>query len=457
MSDNKENNQNDFITEQIKMKPVNKRKLVRRTIITVSMAVIFGLVACVTFLILEPVISSWLYPEEEQKPQIVEFPEDQDEMLPEDMLAENMPTESPEPSPAPSTEPDTEEEGVQEEKVVLDQGQIQDILSGVTLDLDNYRELYAAIAEYVEELNRCMVTVTGVTSNVDWFNDVQESRNQCPGLIISDNGMELLILADYSPVASAELLLIMFHDGTVVEGMLKKHNRDINLAVLSVELANLPEGMNEELPRAALGYSNGRSLAGTPVVAIGSPMGSSNSVGYGMITSATATLSMTDRNYKLIQTDINGSQSASGVLFDLQGQVVGIITNGKSGSDLRNMIAAYGITELRRIVEKMSNASPVAYMGIRGVDVPVEANQKLGVPYGAYVEAVDLDSPAMRAGIQRGDIIAAVGETAIVNFNSYSNALMQMEPGQMINVKVMRQAQDEYREMNFSIELGEAE
>ena len=95
--ENKQKEQNDvseknFMIEKIKERPVNKKKLLRRTLITVSMAVIFGLVACFTFLVLEPVISNWLYPEEE--PQVVVFPEDQDEMSPEQMLAENMQQEN---------------------------------------------------------------------------------------------------------------------------------------------------------------------------------------------------------------------------------------------------------------------------------------------------------------------------------------------------------------------------
>ena len=75
--ENKQKEQNDasekkFMIEKIKERPVNKKKLLRRTLITASMAVIFGLVACFTFLVLEPVISNWLYPEEE--PQVVVFP-----------------------------------------------------------------------------------------------------------------------------------------------------------------------------------------------------------------------------------------------------------------------------------------------------------------------------------------------------------------------------------------------
>ena len=84
--------QNNFIVEKIKERPVNKKKLVRRTIITASMAVIFGLIACLTFLVLEPVFSNLLYPEEE--PQMVVFPEDSEEMSPEEMLEDNMKNEN---------------------------------------------------------------------------------------------------------------------------------------------------------------------------------------------------------------------------------------------------------------------------------------------------------------------------------------------------------------------------
>ena len=87
MPEKEQNSHKDFMIETIKQRPINRKKLLRRTILTAAMAVMFGLVACVTFLVLEPVISNWLQPEE--GPNIVVFPEDQQEMLPEEMLAEN--------------------------------------------------------------------------------------------------------------------------------------------------------------------------------------------------------------------------------------------------------------------------------------------------------------------------------------------------------------------------------
>ena len=68
---------------------------------------------------------------------------------------------------------------------------------------------------------------------------MQESENQCSGVIISENGMELLILTDYSAIKSAERLLLTFFDNSQMEAQLKQYNEATNLAVLSVSLAGL--------------------------------------------------------------------------------------------------------------------------------------------------------------------------------------------------------------------------
>ena len=48
----------------------------------------------------------------------------------------------------------------------------------------------------------------------------------------------------------------------------------------------------------------------------------------------------------------------------------------------------------------------------------------------------------------------AIGEKPVNTFNEYSNALMALEPGQTVDVTIKRQAQEEYKEMEFNIELG---
>lgn len=444
-SEQNNNIDSNFLKEKIKVKPVNKKKLVRRILTTAAMAVIFGWIACVTFLVLEPVISNWLHPEE--KPQHVTFPKDQEEMSPEDMLAENLPKESPEPTKSPDQEGD----------VRLEEAQVEEILSRVVFDLENYKELYSSLSGYANSLNRYMVTVTAVTSNMDWFRDIQESRNQCSGLILENNGKELLILTDYSTIRTAQRLIVTFYDDQQAEAQLKQRNSDVNLAIIAVELSSLPYDIKEEMPAiATLGSSNSRNLPGTPVIAIGSPMGIGNSVGYGMITASNIQVSMLDRNYRLLLTDIVGSKNASGVLFNLQGQVIGVITDSKTGSDMDNIINAYGITELKKVIENMSNGVKTPYLGIRGVDVSEEAHLELSVPYGAYIREIDFDSPAMHAGIRRGDVIISVDGKEVGTFNNYSNNLIQLTPGSTVELKIMRLFRNEYREMTFNIMLGES-
>lgn len=438
MPENEQNQQTDFMIEKIKERPVNKKKLLRRTIITASMAVIFGLIACLTFLILEPVFNKWLYPEE--KPQIVNLlPEETDEMLPEDMLVEE-----PEPN-------------IQEtvENVLMDSRQIEEILSKLNLTTEHYSQLYSALSEYTKTLAKSMVTVTGVTSDTDWFNNTYESEDHVSGVVVANNGRELLILADRSVVRQAETINVTFSGGQQVAAVEKQYDSATGLTILSVPLSDIPQTAMEGIVIAQLGASNSRYMAGTPVVAMGSPMGISNSVNYGIITSSGSIWSTTDANYNLLTTDMHGSQYASGVIFNMKSEVIAVITNGKGGSDLKNIITGIGITELGEVINKMSNGGKLAYMGISGTDVTLQANTELGVPFGAYVKDVLMDSPAMLAGIQSGDVIVSMGDSDINNFTNYTKALLRHKPGDTVLVKVRRQVQEDYKEVEFKITLGE--
>ncbi len=433
MTEHEPQKQSDFMIEKIKERPINRRKLARRTIITAAMAVIFGLIACVTFLLLEPVISNWLYPAKE--PAQVVFPEDMEEMAPEDMLSDKQPS--------------------------LENAEQ---VSQIIFNKDDYAGLYAAMSDYVNELNHSIVTVTGIQSNIDWFNNVEQSKNQSCGVIIANNGQELLILVDYTPLRKAESMTMTFsylpltvneQSGYQVPVTLKEQDSSTNLAVLSANLTDVPVRLLEEggITIADLGSSNLANMTGKPVVAMGSPMGSSGSVGYGMITSITAQNKKADSNYKLLQTDIYGSQKAGGVLFNLQGKVIGVITNQNTGTDMKNMISAYGISELKKRIEKMSNGEKVAYAGISAVDVTEEAHEQQGVPRGAFIKDVEMNSPAMLAGIRQGDVLTTFGGKDIFSYNDYITALMQKEPGQTVKLTVMRASQDEYKEMEISIVL----
>ena len=448
MSERQEQNQDNFMIEKIKQRPINKRRLIRRTMVTASMAVIFGLIACFTFLVLEPVISNWLYPEE--KPEAIIFPEEPEEMLPEEMLEEYI---QPSPSPSPSPEP---EEYIEPERVELDEEQIQEILDQVTLDIDDYQQLYKVLSDYVEQLKQCMVVVTGTNSNTDWFANVYESKSDVSGTIIGNNGKELLILTDYSSVKKADHLTVTFYNSVQADAQMVQYHTESNLAVLSVGLNLLNPEVVESLHIAELGSSLQRNMVGSPVVALGSPMGNCGTVGYGMITSSGNTVNLTDVNFNMMVTDIYGSQNAGGMLFNMKGQIIGYITSGKNGSDMRNVISAYGISDLKLLITRLTEGRKIPYLGIKGVDVPKEANEQSQVPFGAYVREVDMDSPAMMAGIQSGDVIVGVGLLSVTGMSNYTDYLVKCNPKDTLTLRIMRQSQGEYKEMTFEVVVEEA-
>ena len=402
----------DFIKEKVKERPVNKRKLLKRTIITASMAVIFGLIACFTFLVLEPVFSNWLYPEEDPAPVQLQEEAANEEMLPEDMVLETESEEEKESTPVTST-----------------------VVQKIDMSVSDYQKLYSNLYKLVQDAAKSMVTVTGVVSDVDWFNNTYENKGQTAGLIVADNGKELMILTEKETVEQAEKVHVTFCDSTQVTATLKQSDPTTGLAVICVNLTDIAEETKEIIKAAKLGSSNsGSGLLATPVIALGRPMGNVSSVAYGMITSMDTVLNLTDGNYRLLTTDIYGSTNGSGVLINLNGQVLGIISQRNNSSDAKNLVSALGISDLKSNIEKLSNGQAMATLG-------------------TYVTGIVMDSPAMVAGIQSGDVIVKMGTEEITTFQEYNKEMMSLVPDSQITITIMRQVQDEYQEMAVDVIL----
>lgn len=415
-----------FMKEHIKERPLNKKKLLRRTLITASMAVIFGIIACLTFLVLEPLISNWLYPEE--TPQAVEFPEETEEMLPEDMLM---------------TDNDEDAVGTNSQPTILTQTK--------ELEITDYQMLYDKLYDTAKEASKSVVTVTGVTSEVDWFNATFESQGSSAGVIIADNGREYFIVTDSSRIESVESISVTFADGTHAAAELRKTDSISGLAVITVAGNQLPKETKENIAVAVLGNSNAATLLGSPVIALGSPLGTSNSVLYGTVTSIGNPLNLVDSSYKLLTTDMYASKNAGGVLVTLSGRVVGIINMNYNSEDMEHLLSAIGISELKRTVEMLSNAQDKAYLGIYGTDVTWDAYNNLNVPLGAYVTSIEMDSPAMQVGIQSGDVIVRIDETEIASYGEYINVLNKLTPEIPVVVTVKRQVAEEYKEVEIEV------
>lgn len=429
MNLNDNNSEFNYINEKIKERPINKRKLLKRTIMTAFMAVIFGIIACVTLLVLEPVFNNWLYPEPEPDPVVITGEE---EILPENMV-------------------------VEEVNVNVGENIEEQLEQDMEIGLEEYQLFYQSIREVVTNFSKSLVTVTAVSQDVDWFNNIIKNEGSASGVIIADNGVEILILVDTDIVKQVDNIQVTFFDDTVYEAQMKQSDSNLGIGILSVSKNILETTTKEGISTATLGSSKTNNLIGSPIIALGNPLGNKSSAIYGMITSADTTIQLMDKNIKLITTDIYGSVDATGFILDMAGRVLGIIKQNYNGEDTKNLISAYGITELKRSIERMSNDQEIGYVGITAMDVPENITETLEVPKGAYVTSVLMGTPAMQAGIQSGDVIVGMDDTEITSFNEYVLFLNVTSPNQEVKVKIMRQSQNEYREMEVVVTTSNIE
>lgn len=417
--------ENEYIKERVKATPLNRRKLMRRTIITASMAVIFGVLACLTFLVLQPVFTNMLYPQEE--PAVVEIPEDTEEMLPEDMVLEE------------ESEPQIQ---VIERNYKADPIQMYD---------DQYEELYSIAQTALAST----VTVIGYNSEMDWFDNSYESKTSSSGFYVANNRMEMLFLSHKDVIMDASDILVTFHSGESVKGEIKGVDENTGLAVIAVNIEDVPEKLRESTQILKLANSKVSNILATPVIAIGRLYDQGEAVGYGMLAGKGKTASFTDQNVEILTTDIYGGTNASGVILNLHGEVLGVIDPGMGSEAAPNLVTAIGISDIKQEIERMSNGRSKSVLGINGIDVSKDAIENLGVPMGAYVTSIVMSSPAMNAGIQSGDIITKIGDRAILKYSDVTDAMYAFSPETTVYVTVMRQGGEEYKELVLEVTLGE--
>ncbi|MBO4902964.1 MAG: PDZ domain-containing protein [Lachnospiraceae bacterium] len=430
----------DFITETIKKKPVNKKRVFLKLCSTIFSAVVFGLVACLTFIFLLPRLQARFGLQNAQSQTVVEDTDDGGE-------TESVSTEDVDVTPATEEKP--------HEVVTQVVQKVEKVEKN--LDVSDYKQLYTQISRLGYEVRKSLVTVTGVYPDTDWFQNPYELNRATSGLIVTDNGKELLIIAQTEAIKNAESVIVTFSDGSEHKASIKKNDTNTGLTVVGVELDSLSDETKEKVARAKLGSSRITSLVGTPIIALGNPIGISGSMASGQITSNSFVKTLTDSSVQFLTTDIYGSAAASGVLVNLDGEVLGIIYQDENVGDTPNLIKAYGISDLKGKIEKLSNGQDLAYLGIYGTDVTEAVAEELGLPLGAYVKEVVIDSPAMQAGIQNGDVIVKIGTTEINSFEAFKDAMLKCQPGDLMMVTVLRQGRFEYNEVSFEITLGTLE
>lgn len=253
------------------------------------------------------------------------------------------------------------------------------------------------------------------------------------GFIVSTDGYILTnqhVVADLKGSAT-----VTFNDTTTSAAKVVGTDPSSDIAVLKVSKSGLP----------AVTFGDSDSVAvGDPVIAIGSPLGLSSTVTYGIISALRRPLEITEggsptRYYSAIQTDaaINHGNSG-GPLFDGAGRVVGVdaaILTGSSSDDSGNIGVGFAIPidQARRIAGEIIDGAPIQHAVIGATP---QSSFSSGPSGGVPIGSVTPGGPAATAGIQPGDVIMEVGGSPLTESGDLTALVREYAPGSVVPVVI---------------------
>lgn len=249
------------------------------------------------------------------------------------------------------------------------------------------------------------------------------------GVIISSDGY---ILTNNHVVEGAKEVTVTVGDKEEYKAEVVGRDPKTDLAVLKIK-------PKENLPAAQLGNSDQINV-GDWVLAIGNPFGLSHTVTSGIVSAKGRVIGAGPYDH-FIQTDasINPGNSG-GPLFNMNGEVVGINT----------AILPYGqgigfaipINTAEQIIPQLEAKGEVTrgYLGVSIQSLTPELTKalKLEDSQGALVSEVTPDSPAAKAGIQRGDVIVSFGQKPVEDARALPIMVAGTPVGQEVPITVLR-------------------
>ncbi len=251
------------------------------------------------------------------------------------------------------------------------------------------------------------------------------------GVIVDEAGH---IVTNYHVIANADSVLVALADGRAAEAQVVGRDPETDLAVLKIGLRSLPV--------AAFGRSD-LLRVGDVVLAIGCPVGLSQTVTHGIV-------SATGRQHvgvamleDFIQTDapINSGNSG-GALVDTSGALIGINTAMVAKNlGVEGIGFAIPVNMVRGVVtDIIANGRVIrGWIGILPQDITDDQAAQLGLAHGGVVIAqLYVGSPGQQAGLRSGDIILEVDGSPAHSAQDTLASIYAHKPGSTIALEVLR-------------------
>lgn len=264
------------------------------------------------------------------------------------------------------------------------------------------------------------------------------------GVIVSSEGY---ILTNNHVIEAADEIEVALADGRKVSAKLIGTDPETDLAVIKINIKNLPA--------ITLGQLD-KTKVGDVVLAIGNPFGVGQTVTMGIVSALGRNHLGINTFENFIQTDaaINPGNSG-GALIDTNGHLLGINTAiySRSGGSL-GIGFAIPVSTVKTVMESIIKNGQVVrgWVGVEPQDITPELAESFGLAKssGTIIAGVLKGGPADKAGIKPGDILVSVGDKPVTDTVSMLNLVAQLSPGEKVKMTILRKT----REATLDVTVG---
>ena len=288
------------------------------------------------------------------------------------------------------------------------------------------------VSQVVNAVSDSVVAINTEVQTTNFFMQQVTGQAAGSGVIISQDGY---LLTNNHVIENATKVSVTLKNGESYDAALVGTDPETDLAVIKIDASGLQA--------AAIGSSSALQV-GDETIAIGNPLGElGGTVTNGIVSALNREVTIDDRSMNLLQTNaaINPGNSGGG-LFNDRGELIGIVNAKSSYSEAEGIGFAIPINTAmeigRQLIENGSVARPA--LGVKIMDVTdAQTAQQLGVStMGVYVVEVTKGSGADAAGVQAGDRVLAVDDTAVSDSSALKNYLKDKGIGDTVNLQVER-------------------
>ena len=307
----------------------------------------------------------------------------------------------------------------------------------------------AQVSEMVSPSVVVITTEQVVYSQWSWYGQNQVESGAGSGVIISSDGY---ILTCAHVVDGASNITVTINDKDYTATLVGEDTTS-DIAVIKIDANGLTP--------ATVGDSDGLKV-GQNVMAVGNPLGElGGTVTGGMISALNRSVTIQGTNstntMSLIQMDASVSPGNSGGgLFNMNGELVGIVNAKSSSSDAEGLGFAIPINDAIKVAQELLENGYVTgrpYLGITYLAVTdAQTAQQLGVnAYGVYIVDVTKGGPADKAGLKAGDRIVSVDGSEIAAKDDLGTLMQKHAAGDTLAITVARDGQMQ----TVNVTLGE--